>query len=180
MIITPENSLVMVVDIQEKLISHIKDYKQLVKNASILIDGLKLFEIPFILNEQYPKGLGHTIDELKSKLDNIKTTEKLTFSCCGADATKTTILKSKKSIAIVFGIETHVCVLQTCLDLLANNILPVLVVDCCGSRKTHDHEIALQRMIQAGVVPTTYESLLFEICKQSDNPLFKEVSKLVK
>lgn len=180
MTVTPSNSLVMVVDVQERLIPHIQNYKTLVKNMQILIEGLKLFELPFVLNEQYPKGLGSTISEIKSKLENIPTMEKTTFSCCGSTTTKQSILKGKKSIAIVFGIETHVCVMQTCLDLVANNILPILVVDCCGSRKSQDQEIAIMRMIQAGVIPTTYEALLFEICKQSDNPIFKEISKLVK
>lgn len=180
MIISPLNSLVMLVDIQEKLTPHIHENETLIKNTQTLVDGLKLFEIPFIVNEQYPKGLGNTIPQLKTKLENIKTMEKTTFSCCGQDTTREKILKSKKNIAIVFGIETHICVMQTCLDLLAHNISPILVVDCCGSRKLYDHEIAITRMVQAGVIPITYEALLFELCKSSQAPFFKEITKLVK
>lgn len=178
MIVTPENSIVLVVDIQEKLAPHIQGHEQLIKNANTLLEGLKVFNLPTILHEQYPKGLGKTLPSIKEKVE-CEANEKLTFSCCKADKTKQAILKSKKNIAIVFGMETHICVMQTCLDLLANNFVPVLVVDCCGSRKTVDHDVAISRMIQAGVVPTTYEALLFELCTCSDNPLFKSIRKLV-
>lgn len=180
MIVTPTNSLTIMVDVQEKLFPHICEYETLSKNMEILIEGLKLFEIPFIINEQYPNGLGHTIPNLKEKIPDSVPNEKLTFSCCAEKQTKCSILKSKKSTAIVFGIETHICVLQTCLDLIANNISPVLVTNCCGSRKQNDHDVALMRMVQAGVIPVTYEALLFELCKRSDNPLFKKISALVK
>ncbi len=178
MILTPENSIVLILDIQEKLTPHIHNHEQIIKNTNILLEGLKAFNMPTILNEQYPKGLGKTLECIKEKVD-CEANEKLSFSCCKSDETQKAILKSKKNIAIVFGMETHICVLQTCLDLLANNFVPVLVVDCCGSRKNLDHEIAISRMIQAGVVPTTYEALLFELCKSSDNPAFKQVRKLV-
>lgn len=180
MIVSATHSLAMVVDIQERLVPNIYENEKMVKNMQTLIDGLKLFDIPFLVNEQYPKGLGSTIKPIKDKLQDTQINEKLSFSCCGASQTKEKILKSKKNTAIVFGIETHVCVMQTCLELLANNFSPVLVVDCCGSRKLYDHEIAIQRMIQAGVTPTTYEALLFELCKTSDSQLFKQMSKLVK
>ncbi len=180
MIITPQNSLAIVVDIQEKLLPHIHENAQIIKNAQILIEGLKLFDIPFILNEQYPKGLGNTAKELREKLQDEEVFEKTSFSCCANEQTRAKIINSKKNTAIVFGIETHICVLQTCLDLIANNISPILVTDCCGSRKPHDKEIAIQRLNQAGVIPTTYESLLFELCQGSQNPLFKEISNLVK
>ncbi len=178
MIITPENAMVIVVDIQEKLVPHIHGHEKIIENTNTLLEGLKVFQMPTILNEQYPKGLGKTIPSIKEKV-NCEASEKLTFSCFKTDTTKQSILKSKKNIAIVFGMETHICVLQTCLDLLGNNFAPVLVVDCCGSRKKEDHDTAILRMVQAGVVPTTYESLLFELCKCSDNPLFKSIRKLV-
>lgn len=175
-----ENSLVMMVDIQEKLFPHIHNHEELLKNMNILVDGLKLFNLPFIVNEQYPKGLGSTLKELQDKVSEFTAQEKLTFSCCKQDLTKQKLLKSKKNTAIVFGIETHICVMQTCLDLLANNISPVLVVDCCGSRKQKDHDIAIMRMTQAGVIPITYEALLFEICQASGSSLFKSISNLIK
>lgn len=178
MIITVENSMALVVDIQERLAPHIEGGEQIVKNIDILLEGLKVFDLPTILHEQYPKGLGKTLPIIKDKLE-CEANEKLTFSCCKSEETKQAILKSKRNIAIVFGMETHICVMQTCLDLLANNFTPVLVVDCCGSRKKLDHDVAVSRMVQAGIVPTTYEALLFELCKSSANPLFKSIRKLV-
>ncbi len=175
-----ENSIAILVDIQEKLSPHMFEYEELVKNSQIILKGLKLFNIPIIANEQYPQGLGHLIEPLKNELSEEEINEKNTFSCCAVEQTKQKILDSKKSTAIVFGIETHICVLQTCLDLISCGITPVLVVDCCSSRKQKDKDIAISRMIQAGVIPTTYESLLFEFCGCSKHEAFKSISKLIK
>lgn len=180
MIATPQNSLAMIVDVQERLLPHIYENQKLQKNIDILIQGLKILEVPFLLNEQYPKGLGKTVQSISSKLPENTPFEKQTFSCCANPATKEQLLKIKKNIVIVFGIETHVCVMQTCLDLLTHNFSPMVVTNCCGSRSLNDHEIATRRMVQAGIVPTTYESILFELCKGSENVAFKQISQLVK
>lgn len=174
------STISMVVDIQERLLPHIQNHEELLKNVLILIQGLEILEIPTVLNEQYPKGLGATVPEILEHLKNVQPFEKVTFSCCGNSETHQHVLKAKKSSAIVFGIETHVCVMQTCLDLLSNNITPILVTDCVGSRKQKDHDVAIMRLVQSGVVPVTYESLLFELCKTSLHPRFKEISALVK
>jgi nicotinamidase-related amidase len=87
---------------------------------------------------------------------------------------------ANKKVVIVAGIETHVCVLQTCIDLLENGFKVVLVTDCCSSRKENDTKFAIKRLIQAGVIPTTYESILFELTVDSKNPNFKEISSLIK
>lgn len=178
--IYPNDSLALVVDIQERLLPHINNYETLIKNSVTLIKGLKLLNIPFLLNEQYPKGIGHTVDPIKAELSDSKAFEKVTFSCCKTDATMDSIIEKKKKFILVFGIETHVCVLQSVMDLLEAGYIPVIIVDCIGSRKVSDKEVALQRMIQAGAIPTTYESLLFELCLSAKNPVFKEISKLVK
>lgn len=180
MLISPCHTIGMIVDIQEKLLPHIRNHEKLIQNITILLKGLNILEIPYILNEQYPKGLGSTVKEVAEHLEDINPFEKTSFSCCGNEATHQHLLKAKKSSAIVFGIETHVCVMQTCLDLLANNIAPIIVTDCVGSRKQKDHEVAMMRLVQAGVIPATYESLLFELCKDAQNQAFKEISKLVK
>lgn len=180
MLIQPTSTICMVVDIQEKLLPHIKEHEELLQNMIKLIQGLKLLDIPFILNEQYPQGIGKTVKEISEQLDGITPFEKVTFSCCGNDTTRQHILKSKKNSAIVFGIEAHVCVMQTCLDLLSNNITPIIVTDCIGSRKQKDCDIAIMRLVQTGAVPVTYESLLFELCKTSLHPNFKEISAIIK
>jgi nicotinamidase-related amidase len=168
------------VDIQERLFPHIDNNEELEKNLIILIQGLKLHEIPIIVNEQYKKGIGETIASLRELTDDYPHFEKTTFSCCGNEDGLAAIKATGKKIVILAGIETHVCVLQTALDLLEEGLQPVLVTDCVNSRKPKDKEMAIQRLIQAGVIPTTYESLLFELTVNAKNPVFKEISKLVK
>ncbi len=178
--INPDETQALVVDIQEKLYPHINNNEQLLKNTLILIKGLKLLKTPFVLNEQYPKGIGHTIEPIKELLKDENTYEKVTFSCCKTDETMSAIKKNSKKFVIVFGIEAHVCVLQSVLDLLEAGLIPVVVTDCIDSRDSNNKRVAIERMIQAGAIPTTYESLLFELCISAKNEVFKEISKLVR
>jgi nicotinamidase-related amidase len=178
--IDPKSVITLVVDIQEKLFPHMNEYELLLENSIKLISGLKLLNIPFILNEQYPKGIGHTIAPIKELLSDINAYEKVTFSCCKTDATMKAIQKENKKFVIVFGIEAHVCVLQSVLDLLEVGFIPVLVTDCISSRKESDKVVAIQRMVQVGAIPATSESLLFELCVSAKNEAFKEISKLIK
>ena len=168
------------VDVQERLFPHIANNEELEKNLLILVRGLKLHEIPMIVNEQYKKGIGETIASLRELTDDYPHFEKTTFSCCGQEDGLTAIKALDKKYVILAGIETHVCVLQTAMDLLEEGLIPVLVTDCVNSRKEKDKDMAIKRMIQAGVIPTTYESLLFELTVNAKNPVFKEISKLVK
>ncbi len=134
----------------------------------------------FYNKEQYKKGIGETIPSLKKLVHEYPHFEKTTFSCCGNEDGLAAIKATGKKIVILAGIETHVCVLQTALDLLENGLQPVLVTDCVDSRKEKDKQMAIQRLVQAGVVPTTYEALLFELTVNSKSPVFKEISALVK
>jgi nicotinamidase-related amidase len=170
----------LVVDIQEKLFPHMKGKEQFLSTTLKLIKGLQLLKIPFILNEQYPKGIGHTITPIKELLTNENAYEKTTFSCCKNESTMQTIKNKDKKFVIVFGIEAHVCVLQSVIDLLEAGFIPVLVTDCISSRNPYDKEIAIKRMENEGAILTTYESLLFELCVNAKNAVFKEISKLVK
>lgn len=174
------DTMLIAVDIQERLLGHIHDFAQLEARMRLLVEGVLLFDIPLVLNEQYPKGLGHTVSGLTAVMNDALAMEKVTFSCCQALPTREKILSFNKKSAIVFGIETHVCVLQTCLDLCEMGIQPFLVVDCVGSRKVKDHDVALLRMAQAGVIMSTYESVLFELCGSAKHPSFKAMSQLVK
>jgi len=178
--IEKENTLLMVVDVQERLIPHVANSVALVENIAKLIEGFKHLGVPAVLNEQYRKGLGETLPSIKTLLEGVKCYEKATFSCCQNTPTLTHVLESGKKVVVVVGAETHVCILQTCLDLLASGVLPVVVVDCVSSRKTLDHDIALKRMAHSGVVLSTLESILFELCKSSKEPTFKAISALIK
>ena len=178
--IRAQECLFVQVDVQERLFPHIADHEALEQNLVTLIKGLQLHEIPFIINEQYKKGIGETIASLRELTDDYPHFEKTTFSCCGQEDGMAAIKASGKKYVILAGIETHVCVLQTAMDLLEAGLQPVLVTDCVNSRKAKDKETAIARMVQAGVIPTTYESLLFELTVNAKNPVFKEISKLVK
>lgn len=178
--IKAEESIFVQVDIQEKLFPHISNNEELEKNLLILLKGLKLHEIPFIINEQYKKGIGETIPSLRELTDEYPHFEKTTFSCCGNEDGLEAIKALGRNTVILAGIETHVCVLQTALDLLEEGFKVVLVTDCVNSRKQSDKDMAIKRLIQAGVIPTTYESLLFELTVNAKHPVFKEISKLVK
>lgn len=178
--IKAENCIFVQVDVQEKLFPHITNNEELEKNLVTLIKGLQLHEIPMIINEQYKKGIGETIASLRELIDEYPHFEKTTFSCCGQENGLAAIKASGRKYVILAGIETHVCVLQTALDLLEEGLQPVLVTDCVNSRKEKDKEMAITRLVQAGVIPSTYESLLFELTVNAKNPVFKEISKLVK
>ena len=130
-----EDTIAVCVDIQEKFTKIIYKFDNLLQNSQILIDGLNVLEVPIIVTEQYPKGLGYTIAEIKDHLMQYNPIEKLAFSCCGSDAYCDTLKKTGKKNVIVFGIETHVCVLQTVLDLNEMGYQPVLIEDCVSSRK---------------------------------------------
>ncbi len=170
----------LVIDIQERLFPHINNNKQLLQNSIKLIKGLNFLKIPYILNEQYPKGLGSTIAPIKELLKDEKVFEKVTFSCCATEDTMKSIKSNNRKFVIVFGVEAHVCVLQSVLDLIEADFVPIVVTNCIDSRDSYDKRVAIDRMIQAGAVPTTYESLLFELCGSAKNEAFKEISRLVK
>ncbi|MBN2613335.1 MAG: isochorismatase family protein [Bacteroidales bacterium] len=133
-----------------------------------------------MVTQQYTKGLGETVSELGQHLGDMRKIEKLSFSCCGEPVFLQQLESTGKKTVIVAGIETHVCVLQTVLDLLELGYQPVIVEDCTSSRKFNDKKIALERMRDEGTIITTFESLLFELCKVAGNEKFKAISKLVK
>ncbi len=175
-----ENTLIVMVDVQEKLFPHIHKNRELEKKMGILLQGAKTLGVPIMVNEQYKKGLGATVAPLQELIGAYQSFEKTTFSCCKNDATFEAIKAMNKEFVVVFGVETHICVMQTVLDLNSKGYKTILVADCVGSRKEKDTEVAIQRMVQAGVVPTTYESFLFEILVNAKHEKFKEISKLVK
>ena len=174
------DTVALVIDIQEKLFPHIDDHNRLLTNSKILLSGLKVLDIPIIVTEQYPKGLGSTINEISKLITDFSPIEKLSFNCCGeAKFLKEVQIYAKRNI-LILGIETHVCVLQTVMDLIERGYHPVIIEDCVSSRKPKDRETALKRMAREGVIITTYESILFELCEVAGTDQFKQISKLVK
>ena len=178
--IHPEDTAAVVVDIQERLLPHIHQWEQTLQNCLKLIDGLQVLSVPLLVTQQYTKGLGPTDPSIVNKISGFSHIEKNTFSCCGEPVFMEKLSLLQKKYIILCGIETHVCVLQTCIDLLEEGYMPVVVEDCVSSRKPNDKAIAIGRMRQEGARVTTLESILFELTRSAGTDTFKSISKLVK
>ena len=178
--INRENTVGLVIDMQEKLVPAIEDSKMLVKRSLFLLKGLKLFEVPIVVTQQNTKSLGSTIPEINKAIGNFSYIEKKTFSCYREPAFIKVLNRIGKRNVIMIGIEAHICILQTALDLLYNNFNPVIVNDCIGSGRNHDKEVAVWRMRDVGSVITSSESILFELCREAGTQEFDDLLKLVK
>jgi hypothetical protein len=178
--VNKEDCTALVIDIQERLFPRMDGKEELLRRSLILLEGLQLMEVPVSVTEQYPRGLGHTIPEISQALPSFFPIEKLAFSCCDEPDYRSTIDHTGKRTVVICGIEAHVCVLQTVLDLLEQGFRPVVAADCTASRNPGDKLVALERMRQEGAVVTTCESILFEMARVSGTPLFKSISRLIK
>lgn len=172
-----DTSAVLVIDVQDKLLPLIPNYRHLVREIAFVLDGAAILGVPTFATEQYPKGLGSTTAELARRLPHRP--EKTAFSCCAVQSLIEAFRRDARTTILLVGIESHVCVLNTALDLLDLDFQVVLAVDAISARFPHDHAMALRRMEQAGVVPTTVEAAVFEWCRDAADPKFKQVSKLV-
>jgi len=175
-----ENTLGLFIDIQEKLFPHIQEKEQLEQNLNRLATGLKLLEIPLLVTEQYTNGLGFTIPTVNAALGDYSAIEKMTFSCCEAPQFINALRATGKKNVILCGIESHICVLQTAIDLLQAGYQPVVIEDCVASRKLSDKHTAIERMRQEGAIISSLESVLFELTRSSGTETFKAISKLLK
>jgi nicotinamidase-related amidase len=179
-ILTKSDSALLVIDYQEKLLGAFKEPESFLGACVKLIRFARILRLPIIWTEQYPKGLGRTIEEVKRELPGLNPIEKISFSCFGEPAFAGALSSINRSQLIVCGIETHICVEQTTLDALEAGYQPHVVVDACGSRKKQDHKTGLRKMENAGAVLTCVEMLMYEILGRSDAAEFREVLKLVK
>jgi nicotinamidase-related amidase len=173
-----DDSALLVVDVQTRLVTAIRDHKRLVWNIRRLIDAARVFDVPVAATEQYPRGLGYTIEELRSLLP--KMGDKTAFSCGSCGEIFAEFEQRGVSKILVTGIEAHVCVQQTSLDLLAAGFRVYVAVDAVGSRHHLDYETALRRLEASGATLTTTESAMFEWCEASGTQEFKQISALVK
>lgn len=165
---------------QSVLYPFIHEHEQLTHNAEILIKGLKALDVPLILTQQYTKGLGDTIKPILEAAGNLKHVEKTAFSCCDEPMFNEILAVTAKRYVIILGIEAHVCVMQTVIDLIERGYIPVVVEDCVASRNINDKSVAIERMRKEGALVTTFESLLFELLQYSGTDTFKQISNLVK
>jgi nicotinamidase-related amidase len=171
------DTALLVVDVQEKLVPKIHGGEALVRNIAFLLDAAELLGVPFLATEQYPKGLGPTVAELRRHLP--ERPDKVGFSCCAIPSVVEQLRRSGRTKVLLAGIETHVCVLHTALDLLALDFKVYVAADAVGSRYPLDHDLALRRMERAGAALVTSETAVFEWAGGADHPQFKPISKLV-
>ena len=175
-----ENSLALVIDFQTRMIPSINKSDELTKKAAIFIEGCRILGVPMLVTQQYTKGLGETIPEVAAALGEFEPIEKITFSCCGCEEFKEKLRAAGKKNILITGVEAHICVQQTVLDLLDDGYPVFIIADCIGSRYSTDFKFAVKRMGQAGAVFTTLESALFEMMVSADHPKRKEITNLVK
>jgi nicotinamidase-related amidase len=167
----------LVIDVQEKLLPLIPDAAAVVRNAAFLIDAATLLGMTVQATEQYPRGLGPTAPELARRLPHRP--EKTGFSCCAIPEVVETFRREARPKVVLCGLESHVCVLNTALDLLALDFRVYLAVDAISCRYRIDHEVAMRRLEQAGATLTTAEGCVFEWVGGAAHPKFKEISRLV-
>jgi len=178
--ILPQNTGALIIDYQEKLLPVVADAQTLIAKSKILLSGLQILGVPMVVSEQYPKGLGPTIAELAGVIDDFAPLEKLTFSCCGTEPLMDAVRAMNRKNIIICGVEAHVCVLQTVIDLAAMGYIPIWVHDCVGSRNHADKELALLRAQQEGAIVSSAEAILFELTRRAGTDTFRAISKLVK
>jgi len=178
----PGRAMILVIDVQEKLLPLIDGRAAVVQAAELLVRCGALFEVPVVATEQYPQGIGHTVAELDDALKQARAErfDKMAFSCCGDEAFRGRLRAIDRRQVIVAGIEAHVCVQQTTMDLLAEGYDVYVCADAVGSRSAVDFFVALERMRHAGAGVTTVESALFELCRQCGTADFKAMIDLIK
>ena len=174
------NCVLVIIDIQERLATVMKQREPVVNNCLHLIEIAKMFGIPRVVTEQYPKGLGRTVEEIRKALPADDPIEKLTFNCCEEPAFLNEIQKLNKKTVILTGMETHVCVLQTCTGLLHEKFHVHLVQDAVCSRAKGNWRTGIEFMRDAGAVITCTETVLFQLLKVAGTEEFKAISKRIK
>jgi nicotinamidase-related amidase len=178
--LSTENTVLLIIDVQEKLARVMAEKESLVVNLQKLIKGANILGLPVILTEQYPHGLGATVPEVMTLLPQIKPLAKMSFSCCD-DVNFLEKLKGlNRQQVLVAGIEAHVCVYQTASGLLNAGYEVQVVADCVSSRTMENKRIAIHKMRDQGVGITSTEIVLFELLKTAENKHFKDISLIVK
>lgn len=178
--ITRENTIGLVIDIQERLFPVMWEKEKFLENCQILIQGLQTLQIPLLVTQQYTKGLGETLEEIKSIIPGFEFIEKRDFSCYDETSVTRQFEQLDAKNVIICGIESHVCVLQTAVDIKEAGLNPIVVMDCVSSRKAENIELAKERFRFEGILMTSYESILFELTRSSAAAEFRAISKLVK
>lgn len=178
--ILKEETAGLIIDIQERLFPAMWEREKLLKNCQVLLKGLSILEVPLMVTQQYTRGLGETLEEIKQSVPDFQFLEKRAFSCCDEPSVTEKLKALQVKNIILLGIESHVCVLQTAIDLKEAGLNPVVVMDCVSSRMPDSIQWAAERFRFEHIMMSTYESVLFELTRSSGAPEFKAISNLVK
>lgn len=174
-------SALLIIDMQEAFRANIKNFDGFAKRIAVAAQGAQLLNLPIIVTEQYPKGLGHTAVEISEVLpEGIGILEKTSFSSCGAQGFLSKLQEHETKHAIVTGIEAHICVNQTVHELLAAGFQVHLLTDCITSRRKSDRKTALAKMQASGAILSTVEMALFELMTGAKHEQFKAIQGLIK
>lgn len=176
MLMNARDSALLVVDVQERLLPHIHDWQRVLENVAWLVKVAQKLDVPVMASEQYPKGIGATHADVAALLPKEAIVEKLHFSCVAAHCLTPLAAASRRQI-VVCGIESHVCVQQTALDLKRNGKEVFIVDEAVGSRRPSDKALALERMRAHGIDVVSREMVAFEWLHQAGTPVFKEISR---
>lgn len=175
-----EQAQLLVVDLQEKLVPAIADSAALLSQAERMIRAALILGLPITVSEQYPRGLGPTVPMIRIAAKDAVRLEKTTFSLCADPACRQRLSDLARRQVLIVGIETHVCVQQTALDLLAMQMRPVVLADAVGSRRPVDYMVALDGLRAAGATVTTVESAIFQLLHEAGTELFKRMLPVVR
>jgi len=174
-------SALAIIDMQEAFRDSIANFTETAERIAIMAQGAKLLNLPILVTEQYPKGLGHTASEITSVLpENVQIIEKTAFSSCGAASFRSELERLETKHVLVCGIEAHICVNQTVHDLLADGFQVHLLTDCVTSRKLPDRRAATRKMQASGAIFSTVEMALFELMRDAKHEQFRAIQKLIK
>lgn len=178
--LTPENAVLVVIDVQERLMAAMPGRVATIAGIDRLLRAARVLKVPAILTLQYVKGLGPLCAELAESARNVPSFEKTAFSCCGSTSFAAHFKSLNRPRVILCGVEAHVCVQQTALDLIEQGKTVYIIADAVCSRREFDASAALDRMRSAGVIVTTAEGVAFELLKEAGTPPFKEILPLFK
>jgi nicotinamidase-related amidase len=175
------HTVLAIIDMQEAFRSPISDFAELAARIALVTHAVQLLNIPVIITEQYPKGLGHTADEIKAVLPaSFNVIEKTAFSSCGARSFEAELERTQALHVLICGVEAHVCVNQTTHDLLERGYRVHLLTDCISARAAQNKQIGLAKMQQSGAIPSSTELALFELLRDARHEQFKAIQKLIK
>jgi nicotinamidase-related amidase len=175
-----DKTILVVVDVQGKLAELMHDKERVFGNIAILIKSAKLLDMPIIFCQQVPAALGATIPQLAELFEGIDPVDKYTFSCCGDEGFTDKLREYRPDHVLLTGIETHICVYQTAMDLLEGGIDVNVIADAVSSRTHENKHVALTRLSAEGASISTTEMALFELLKDAKHPKFRDIARLIK